>query len=218
MQFAFRESSGGKTRLPRFASSLGRLSQHPFVQALGVRQPTLYSPSDFETDPNLMTVAEWRDYSRTARSRIQDAILTSIFRWMTDQRYALTYRGLSQGLGNLYWEVLRPTGLGARWVQPNMTRGFFKTILALRSVTRGLEQVLVERDDRQRRRTGWGLDYQTMLTRLEELRRQDCAAALAKRREARANPFLSEPPLGSIPLLFHQYLDVPAEVGDCPDR
>lgn len=218
VRFAYRESSGGQTRLPRFASSLGELAQHPFVQALGIRQPTLYSPSDFETDPNLVTVAEWRDYSRTAHSRIQDAILTSIFRWMTDKRYALTYRGLRQGLGNLYWEVLRPTGLGARWVQPNMTRGFFTTILALRSVTRGLEQELVALDDRQRRRTGWGLDYQTMLTRLEELRRQDCAAALAKRREARASPFLSEPPLGAIPLLFHQYLDVPAEVGDCPER
>jgi hypothetical protein len=219
VQFAFRESSDGKIQVPRFASSLGELAKQRFIQVLGIRQPAIYSPSDLEPDPDLVTVAEWRDYSRTARTRLQDAILTSLFHWMTDQRYELTYQGLTQGLGNLYWEVLRPAGIGTGAAPANMTRGFFKTMLALRSVTRGLEQHLAGQDRRHRQTTGWGLDYKAMLTSLEELRRRDCADFLARRDEAQAGPFLSDQTAGTPPpLVFHQYLNVPEPIGDCPNR
>ena len=219
VQFAFRESSDGKIQVPRFASSLGELAKQRFIQVLGIRQPAIYSPSDFEPDPDLVTVAEWRDYARTARTRLQDAILTSLFHWMTEQGYELTYQGLTQGLGNLYWEVLRPAGIGTGAAPANMTRGFFQNMLALRSVTRGLEQHLAGQDRRHRQATGWGLDYKAMLSSLEELRRRDCADFLARRDEVQADPFLSNQTSGTPPsLVFHQYLNVPEQIGDCLDQ
>lgn len=216
VQFAFRESTNGAVQVPRFASSIGHLGGRPFLEQLGVRQTEIYTPSDFEIDPNLTPAAEWRDYSQTAHTRIQDAILSSVFHWMTDMNYEFTYGGFTQVVAGFFWRLLRPLGVGKTKVPANMTRGFFDTVLELRSLTGVLEEQLAVLNRQGIESRGWSADYKTLLTALEELRREDCARRRAGVGGWGENPFLTDHGDRPATLLFHRYFDVPESAGGCP--
>ena len=215
VRFAYAEATDGKVIIPKYPSSVNKLSNKKLLKDLGIKELEIFSPSDYEIDPSLTIIAEWKDYSRTYGTRIQDAILTSAFSWMTKMNYELTYKGFTQGMGELYWQVLRPMGIGQQMVPTNMTRGFFNTILALNSVTGVLENYMRRVENRNRRNKEWGLDYKTMLVNLEEIRKNDCKEYLSRRNNKSENYFLEEPRLSRIRLLFHQFLNIPSEVGDC---
>ncbi len=83
--FAYELASSDAPGLPAYPTSLEVLQGHPFLDDMGIRCCTTFAPGDVEVDPRLELVAEWRDLRRTAESRIQDAILTSILEWMALQ-------------------------------------------------------------------------------------------------------------------------------------
>ena len=218
VRFAFAEATDGRIGIPKYPSSVNKLSNKKLFKDLGIKELEIFSPSDYETDPSLTLIAEWKDYTRTYGTRIQDAILTSVFSWMTQMNYELTYKGFTQGMGELYWRFLRPMGLGQQMVPTNMTRGFFNTILALNSVTGALETAMRRVENQNRWNKGWGLDYKTMLVNLEEIRKSDCKEYLSRRNGMSENYFLGEPDLSKKELLFHQFLNIPSEAGDCQEN
>lgn len=217
VRFAYAEATRGKINIPKYPSSVKKLHNKKLFKDLGIKEFEIFSPSDYELDPNLTTIAEWKDYTRTYGTRIQDGILTSIITWMTEMNYELTYTGFTQGMGELYWQVLRPIGIGREKVPSNMTRGFFNTILALNSVTIALEERIRKVNHISSNNIEWGLDYKTLLTNLENIRKSDCEEYLSRHNELSENYFLKEPALPHRNLLFHQYLNVPGEVGYCQE-
>ncbi len=217
VRFAYAEGTNGKVIIPKYSSSVNKLSNKELFNDLGINEMEIYSPSDYEIDPSLRIIAEWKDYSKTYGTRIQDAILTSVFSWMTKMNYELTYKGFTQSMGELYWHILRPMGIGQQMVPINMTRGFFNTILALNSVTAVLEDNLRRVKNRNGQNKEWGLDYKTMLINLEEIRKNDCKEYLSIRNNKSNNYFLEESPLSKEELLLHQFLNIPSEAGDCQE-
>lgn len=217
IRFAYSQATNGIVNIPKYPSSVKKLAGNKLFTDLGIHEKEIFSPSDYEIDPELSVIAEWRDYSETYGTRVQDAILSSVIFWMTDLNYQLTYEGFVQDAGAFYWRYLRPMGLGRQWVPANMTPGFFKAILALDSTTNALERALREVENHNIVQDEWGLDYKSMLVILDGIRKSDCQYYLSGRDEIKANIFIWEPNLLEERILFHQYLNTPPGTGTCRD-
>jgi len=188
VSFAYERTSGGRARLPVYPTSLRTLQGHPFLKNMGIRGPTTFAPSDVELDPQLRLVAEWRDLRYTAETRIKDAILSSVLDWMADRNYQLTYRGLLQGILDIYWTSLRPLGVLKNKLPANMGKAFMKNLLGLNSVANLVYQCIAPPLLRAAEENPLALDYKAILAAIEEYRLRDCLQLRKDKRWHRENP------------------------------
>jgi Orthopoxvirus protein of unknown function (DUF830). len=78
---AFDGASGGKVRLPTFTTRLD-MKNRDFFERVGVTASETFAPGDIDLEPEFDLVAEWQDYRRTSRLRLQDLLMDKIFEWM----------------------------------------------------------------------------------------------------------------------------------------
>jgi len=81
-------ASGGRLQLPRYRTVL-RMKNDAFRKAIGIEAEASFAPSDMEIDTRFALVAEWRNFAKTQRSRMTDAIITQIYAAMDDKGYQL---------------------------------------------------------------------------------------------------------------------------------
>lgn len=86
IRMAYDAASDGALLLPTFPTSLS-MSNRDFVERIGVTAHSTFAPGDMELEPAFDLVAEWRDVTKTANLRLQDAILDKHFAWMDNHGY-----------------------------------------------------------------------------------------------------------------------------------
>ncbi|HEX5093818.1 MAG TPA: YiiX/YebB-like N1pC/P60 family cysteine hydrolase, partial [Burkholderiales bacterium] len=84
----FALASRGRLRLPRYRTVL-KMKNDAFLKAIGIGVEASFAPSDMEVDTRFALVAEWRNYAKTGRSRMTDAVITQIYEAMDEKGYAL---------------------------------------------------------------------------------------------------------------------------------
>jgi hypothetical protein len=83
---AFDEASDGRQKLPTFTSSFEK-GARDFLDRIGVTAQQSFAPGDLELEPNMVALAEWRDFERTSHIRLQDFVMVKLFEWMEQKGY-----------------------------------------------------------------------------------------------------------------------------------
>jgi len=204
--------AGAKPKnLPTYPTSVAIFEGHLFLKQMGIRSLVTFAPSDIEVDPHLTLVAEWRNLELTGRTRLQDAILTSVLDWMARSKYELTFKGPNKLGANIAWALLKPAGIFSDRIPKNMDRTFMKSLFSLLSITRALEKAL-KREEVDAYSDGIVIDYRHMLTGLESIRQKDCQR-YREYQDWKSGPADDLEPESE---LFHHLLNVPDSAGGCP--
>lgn len=211
VQTAFIMAGSLPTDLPIFPTSMAIFEDHVFLKQMGIRSLVTFAPSDIEVDPYLTLIAEWRNLELTGKTRLQDAILTSVLDWMARSKYELTFKGPNKYGANITWALLKPAGLFSDRIPKNMDRTFMKSLFSLLSITRALEKA-VKREKVDAYSDGIVIDYRHMLASLESIRQKDCQR-YREYRDWQSGPADDAEPKSE---LFHHLLNVPDSVGGCP--
>ncbi|MBI1386324.1 MAG: hypothetical protein GC150_15565 [Rhizobiales bacterium] len=86
IRMAFDHGSAGRIMLPTFPTRIS-MRNRDFLDRVGVKASTTFAPGDMELEPLFDVVAEWRDFERTARVRLQDLLMDKLFEWMEQHGY-----------------------------------------------------------------------------------------------------------------------------------
>jgi hypothetical protein len=168
------EATGGRTLLPTYPTRLTAFAGHGFLEALGIRGSSTFAPGDLEVEPTMDLVAEWRNPLLTERARIEDAALTAMYAWITEDGYRLVpgaALGLRAGLAHL----ARKLGFLAEQLPPHLKGRPLRTLMAIEEVATALTKALAARDEAHKEAHGRPMTYPELLAELEDLRAEDCA-------------------------------------------
>lgn len=204
VQWAFDMVTGGKSGMPKYLTSFDKLKNHRFLERLTIKEKKTFSPNDLEVEPTIEVVAEWRNYEETRMRRIQDVVLTSMMKWMSERNYILKNSLRSFSMTNIAWIGRKLIGFKKDQIPPNMPYGFLRTFIRLEKVSQVLENYLSGLEEEYFEKRGYSMDYGTMLAEMEKLRKQDCAAYIARDREWSESISSGDyTPLNSPKPLFH---------------
>ena len=186
----YKEASGGKIVLPRYPTGLN-MKNDTFLKAIGVAAKTTFAPSDMEVETRFDLVAEWRNFKKTEKSRMTDAILTKSYEAMEKHDYALRNTAGDAIKRDLAY-VMRHTPLFRGLVKDkfpeNMTRKAVGTMLALDKASTPMLAKLKEVSALQKEKTGFAMTTPQMLVYLETLRQDDFQTYLNYRKWQREFP------------------------------
>lgn len=104
-QVAFEMASGGKFKIPYYPNEIS--GAESLVSRLKLTPGPTYEPGDMEIDPRFELMGEFQDLRLTRDSRIKDAIMSEMFRWMNDYDYELVDSMKSKLAGGLIWKARR---------------------------------------------------------------------------------------------------------------
>ncbi len=174
IQWAFDMVTDGKSLIPRYETEFQLFAKHPFLKQLTIDVSKTFSPNDLEVEPTIELVAEWRNFEGTRLRRVQDVVLTSMMSWMSDKNYILKGTSRSFTMTNIAWVGRKLFGFKKDQIPPNMPYGFLKTFMKLEKVSNTLETYLSDLEEEFFEKTGYSMDYATMLIVMEKLRIEDC--------------------------------------------
>ncbi len=104
-QVAFEMASGGSFRIPYYPNEIS--GAESLVSRLKLTAGPTYEPGDMEIDPRFELMGEFQDLRLTRDSRIKDAIMSEMFRWMNEYEYQLVDTMKSKLAGGLIWKARR---------------------------------------------------------------------------------------------------------------
>lgn len=84
--YAYDKASQGQVKIPVYPALLN-LNNQDFLSKMNLKQGSIITPDDLETDPNFELVLDWKDYRLVRDSRHKDAILSELMRWMSELHY-----------------------------------------------------------------------------------------------------------------------------------
>jgi hypothetical protein len=175
IRFAFRHASKGKMMVPLFPSKFDNANKE-FLSKLDIKVKRSFIPADIEIDPRFELVAEWRDYSINHETRIKDAVLTMMYKWMQDEKYRLRGSVRSWILKNIAWGIRRVPLLGmalAHRFPTYMKRDVLSTIAIVDQIEGILEEEMKKRANLHFKKTGFTLTPLQMYQELEKIRLED---------------------------------------------
>jgi hypothetical protein len=187
ISWAFDMVMEGKSNIPAYPTEFLQFLHHSFLKTLTVNEKSTFSPNDLEVEPSVEMVAEWRNYEGTRMRRIQDVVLTSMMKWMAEDNYILKGSWRSFSMTNIAWMGRKLFGFKKDQIPPNMPKGFLKTFIRLEKVSQILENYLSDIENEYFERTGYSMDYSTMLNVMESLRKKDCARFVKRDKEWEEN-------------------------------
>lgn len=183
LQWALDMVTDGHSPIPRYKTEFHKFANHRFLEGLTVKETSTFSPNDLEVDPNVEIVAEWRNYKGTRLRRVQDVVLTAMMSWMVDKNYILKGSLRSVAMTNIAWVARKLFGFKKDQIPPNMPYGFLKTFIKLEKVSMILENYLSDLEQEYFEKTGYSMDYATMLAEMEKLRVKDCQTYIQRENE-----------------------------------
>ncbi|MEO1793782.1 MAG: YiiX/YebB-like N1pC/P60 family cysteine hydrolase, partial [Pseudomonadota bacterium] len=98
VKFAYSAATNGALILPSFGTQLA-MQNRTFFEQIGVQTVDTFAPADIELEPGFDVVAEWRDFRKTPRIRLQDVAMDSMFAWMDGYGDRLKNDWLSMSVG-----------------------------------------------------------------------------------------------------------------------
>lgn len=124
-----------KGTVPKFRSSIPTDGYYNnLLRRLGVKVTKTFAPGDLDIDPNFSLIAEWRNYSEMKKSRIQDAILTSMMNWIKKRSYIFHssfFQNIGASIGYAIRHFFFTQKILSHKFPRNMTRSFITTIMAI---------------------------------------------------------------------------------------
>ncbi len=131
-----------------------------------------FAPSDIEYDPRFALVAEWRNPVKMRKIRVRDAIMTSLFNWMSEKNYQFHY-GLGLNLKSAFAWLLRHLPFVKKAViekfPVNMKAKQIRLFLTLDQVAEPIEQELIQKVKGKES----SLSFKDLMTKLEQIREVD---------------------------------------------
>jgi hypothetical protein len=176
-------ASGGSFRIPRYRTGL-RTTNDAFLKAIGVEAKETFAPSDMETDSRFEIVAEWRNFGKTQRSRMTDAVITQIYGAMDEKGYALrTSTAVAVKLDAAYAARHLPlfSSLLKERFPTNMPRSTLGMMFALNKTAEAMLGELEKVNAEKASRTGYAMTSAEMQTFLRALIDRDREAYLEHR-------------------------------------
>lgn len=159
--------------VPTYKTSFKNFKNHNFLKNLTIETDKVFAPSDIEIEPKFELISEWRNYDTTNKTRLQDAVLTSILRWMSEEDYKLQNTLKSSVVTNIGYYGRHIFGLNSDTIPHNMPYGFLKTIIQLNDLNNVLESYLTKLNTSHIEKKGYPMTYQNMITELEKLKKLD---------------------------------------------
>lgn len=86
--YAFELATDNEIQFPMYRTEF-ELKKSNFAKKLGITSADALHPGDIEFDPRVVTVAEWRDFSRVMDNIVKDEILHMLYYWMENDNYQL---------------------------------------------------------------------------------------------------------------------------------
>ncbi len=174
---AYDYASNGRFVMPAFRTRFDNAPAE-FLEQIGVTARTTIAPGDLELEPDLLAIAEWRDFERTSQIRLHDFIMDKLFEWMSERDYAFRetfwINALSRlGRASAYipWPVNALVGLfGIPRVPMNMQRSTISAIAMLHATAEPLYKALSQLERRSIAERGHPLHPREVLDHLEAIR------------------------------------------------
>ena len=186
----FNYASVGKIDIPRYKTNFdAKLTD--FLNQLGIDVSKdnialfdTFGPGDIEYDNRFELVAEWRNPKKIVNTRIKDAVLSKMFEWMSDRKYALKAGFKLSSKAYIAYFARRIPWVKNSFIEKfplNMGPQQMKLFLVLDVVGESLEKEVISRKDFEK------LSFKEMYNILESFREKDYG--VAKRRGARKSEF-----------------------------
>lgn len=176
---AYGQATSGKLVLPLFQSPFPA-GNRGFREKIGIEGETGFLPGDLEIDPRFELVAEWRGVSKLTDTRLKDAVLTMMFRWMEDPelRYRLDPPVAARVKGRTavflrQWDWIAEVLTLDEKISSSMTSDAVVQFFTLNRVAAALHGEIAAADQRFRRERGRPMVPQELYEELESLRKQD---------------------------------------------
>lgn len=185
VRYAYDVASGGGLKLPYYMSSLNKFKGRAFPANMGVVQNQIFAPFDIDVDPQFELVAEYRYRPYLRKVRVDDAVLQSIYGWITDRNYQFQST-LGHSAKALLGKTIRQFGLMSDTLPTYMPVKTINIVLQFETTFAALFDNLGRKETEYYRQHNHMMTFQQMMQVNEEFRRQDCANNLADPRDTGA--------------------------------
>ena len=152
----FSEVSGGEVEIPYYKTGFNK-GLIPFLQDFGMQINAqnymdfdTFAPGDIDYDTDFDLVAEWRNPEKLRDSRMKDAVLTAMFRWMEKKGYELDHSTGTSMTAAFSWLIRHTPILGialANKFPSNMNTGQLKLFMTLEGVAEKIYDKLKKREE-----------------------------------------------------------------------
>lgn len=180
-QFAYKNASGDNVILPRFRTMATKLGGTHFFKDMEIKinksEPTVFSPIDIETDPRFELVADFRNVKLLPEARRMDAVLQSVYKWMTNDKSKGRYEFLNSSRHVLLaalGKVARQFGLGAEIMPTHIPFATTVTLAKFNELTNILLNNLEEVEKENKKQGGFSLSFQELMDANDDFRIKDC--------------------------------------------
>jgi hypothetical protein len=165
--------------VPTYKTSFMSFKEHTFLKNLTITTEEVFAPSDIEIEPKFDLVAEWRNYDLTNETRMLDAIMTSVLKWLSKDNYHLKKTFRSSLGTNITYYARHYFGL-FKDVPTNMPYTFLETIIKLNDVTNLLKDYLTDLNNQHIETYGYPMTYKKMIVALEKYKNIDYKKYISK--------------------------------------
>lgn len=174
IRYAYDLASEGKVIVPKFRSTVAKFKDSKYPRSLGVTKTSLFAPFDVEVDPRFNFVAEYRYYPLLRQVRMQDAVLQSIYSWISNKNYEFHWSP-EHTVKAYVAKLVRQFGVAADKLPTYMPLKSIKTNLQFETVALALEKNIYEKEEELYKKNGYLPSAQDFLEINEEYRKNDCA-------------------------------------------
>lgn len=179
-QYGYWLASDGNIVLPKYRTAACKLrTSTSFFDDMGIKTDgSLFSPADIEVDPRFELVLDYRDISedRMLNARRKDAVLQSIYQWMTRESEKDRYNFYSTPkyfiLGSVA-KFVRQFGVGSELFPKHIPFSTLQTLLKYEDVSTILLKNL-EKVEKNRKAGGPSLSFRDLMIANESFRAEDC--------------------------------------------
>lgn len=172
VKYAYDKASNGKIILPMFRSTVSKFKGGDYPKSLGVTSSTLFAPYDIEVDPRFEFVAEGKYYPLLRQVRMQDAVLQSVYSWMSEKGYTF-YPNFSITAQVYIGKFLRYFGFFSDEFPTYMPIDTMKAVFMFDKVSTPLEENLYKKEDEYYRAKNYLPSFFEMMQANEQFREQD---------------------------------------------
>lgn len=183
VKYAYDRASGGGLQVPLYMSSLDKFKNRAFPANMGVLKNKIFAPFDIEVDPQFELIAEYRHRPYLRKVRVDDAILQSMYSWITDKNYQ--YQSTpNHAVKALLGKTIRQFGLMKETLPSYMPVKTINVVLQFESVYAILFDNLGRKETDYYRQHGHMMSFHDMIQVNEDLRRADCSQNLSQPQRA----------------------------------
>lgn len=172
-KYAYDKASDGAFIIPKFRTQTTKFKGTDYLKDLGVHQDSLFAPFDMEVDPRFDLLAEYRYLPLIRQVRMQDAVLQSVYEWMTKDKYEYSFTFPVTGKAFVA-KISRQFGFFSKDLPKYMPMNTLLTTLKFEAIATTLEKNIYEKEAAYFKTHGHSLTFKDMMAINDEYRRKDC--------------------------------------------